>query len=90
MDIQQIVELDDGTFKRYALRAVKNRIEHPDWWRAFLSAEVIDATEEVVSAAVAEAKRQADGGYRKATGFYLKGLEALDEIALERIVRAQP
>lgn len=87
---EQLSALDDDTFSRYLMRAIKNRHEHPEWWDAFLDPEVIDGTEDVLVETLADAHRQLEeGGYPGAKRFSWKVQEALDEIGLTRIVREE-
>lgn len=87
---EQLAALDDDTFSRYLLRAVKNRHEHPEWWDAFLHPDVIDGAEDVLVDVLADAHRQLEeGGYPGAKRFAWRVQEALDEIALARIVREE-
>lgn len=85
---EQLAALDDDTFERYLMRAVKNRHEQPKWWAAFLDPLVVDGAEDVLIEKVEDVKRQlAEGGSPKAKRFLWTVQEALDEIALDRIVR---
>lgn len=85
---EQLAALDDDTFSRYLMRAVKGRHEHPEWWAMFLEPEVVDGTEDVLVETLADAHRQMeDGGYPGAKKFAWRVQEALDEVALSRIVR---
>lgn len=86
---EQLAALDDDRFERYLMRAIKNRHEHPEWWAAFLDEIVIDGAEDVLVEKLADANRQIGEGYRGAKRFAWKIQEALDEIALSRIVRAE-
>lgn len=88
MDIDALIEMDDDKFKNVVLQAAKRRDQFPDWWRAVLHPDVIDATEQVLLDArdAADVQSLNPGRFPAAAGFARKVDGFLAEVALARIV----
>ena len=92
MDIDQLIDMDDEEYALVVMQAAKGRREFPSWWRAVLSPELIDATEQVLKDAMQVAEQQAKDRtrYPQAHGFAQKMRSLLAEVTLARIVGVQP
>ncbi|MGX9349196.1 hypothetical protein [Microbacterium sp. KNMS] len=92
MDIDQLIDMGDEEYALVVMQAAKARREFPGWWRAVLSPELIDATEQVLRDAMAVAERQAEDRARfpHAYGFVKKVRSLLAEVTLARICGVEP
>ena len=88
MQLDQLLDMDDEDFERVVMQGVKRREDFPDWWRAGVVPELIDATEQAVKAArdAAEVQALTPGKYPYAARFASKMASVLAEITLARIV----
>lgn len=87
MDIQRLIEMDDVEFAQCVSQTVKRRADFPEWWRALLHPDVIDATQEEIERNIVVGERQArdPGRYPFAAGFVAKMRGVLAEITMARV-----
>lgn len=91
MNIQMLVDLPDDEFEQCVSQTLKRRRDFPEWWRALLHEDLIDATEGVVEGFLEDGLRQARDPERfpHARGFVAQMRGVLAEITMTRASREE-